>query len=1016
MGNTQSKQHQNRLSRPLSAAALASSTSLVAAEAAGAPESLGKTSQDVPNKSPAEGQPAPQPQPCQCQWCIDYAVPDPYQTPSTPLEEFFEFRRQLLSRMGAKNSASPASSGASPVVEEDSRSPVSTKMDGFKRRFSRSKSNFQRRLSLTSNGDNNAASAAINPLRAPPDPAAPALVGLGLVGSGSHAATAVGGHHGDTDAPVPSPQNPPSGQPRLVSARRRSFNIPTRFPLFSKSRQHTSHQDDSVFHYKSNTEPLRRSWTDVGAATDTAATTTTSAAYSRLRSASPARAISPSEQGYTHLGTFKFGSLHVVNGCASPAPSSKKQRSYPDLNAIEPLDSKPETETEQEQEPLPEMETVMARAEEPVTMPAIATPPPIPKRSSSRLNIHRSEGAVEAQHLPEPATQPSLRSKPKLTPLVTSRRPSVSWFDDCPTSPAGFGSPDSAHLRPLTPPFVQPTPMLVTTTKQTEHDDNLFEDEGMEIPVFWDDTVQSHESFHDPHFHSSLSKERQEAKKVESGKRSGALNKTDSGYSSASGKSASRHRYTSSRQRNSRDRNGRLFDEDSNQALIHCDGSINDPVEGTISISSHGDKEIINAVFPWPPAHLRYPVEPYTSQEIQPKQPPQEPTHENKADSMSEYNLDPTYPVRAKFEPSRPPPIPPRFRQPMQVSRPRPADSQHTQCKIPSPVGLAIEISPKCISPRDPSPKDRTHRSSNNERSSRSHARGHAKGGSYKSYSSKEHTTKSHSSASNTNKSNTPKSSTTKRPNRRYRDSTPARMTGGKPPTASQVHARSASDATSSRPSKGINKDKPLPALPPTGAPRFPKAQMLTPPLSRSTSMGDLKLLTNTSPADLINYIDSHTPVEIDNNLWGSLSADPELDLELLPLNLDLNKSALDDYQPRKSLQESIHQSTSTTRQPNKLHRSASHFSFSSSINQKPSGRYSTFPPSPVRDVFFDRKSRKAKYQSTPPTSYRFSQLKSTVTEKRSSHLPSAPSTTCAAQMALAHQKPGALNHIESYL
>ncbi|EGD85386.2 uncharacterized protein TERG_01658 [Trichophyton rubrum CBS 118892] len=952
MGHTQSKQHQNRLSRPLSAAALASSTSLVAAEAAGAPESSGKTSQDVPNKSPVEGQPAPQPQPCQCQWCIDYAVPDPYQTPSTPLEEFFEFRRQLLSRMGAKNSASPASSGASPVVEEDPRSPVSTKMDGFKRRFSRSKSNFQRRLSLTSNG---------------------------------------------------------------VSARRRSFNIPTRFPLFSKSRQHTSHQDDSVFHYKSNTEPLRRSWTDVGAATDTAAPTTTSAAYPRPRSASPTRAISPSEQGYTHLGTFKFGSLHVVNGCASPAPSSKKQRSYPDLNAIEQLDSKPETETEQEQEPLPEIETVM-EAEEPATMPAIATPPPpIPRRSSSRLNLHRSEGAVEAQHLPEFATQSSPRSKPKLTPLVTSRRPSVSWFDDCPTSPAGFGSPDSAHLRPLTPPSVQPTPMLVTTTKQTEHDDNLFEDEGMEIPVFWDDTVQSHESFHDPHFHSSLSKERQETKKLESSKRSGALNKTDSGYSSASGKSASRHRYTSSRQRNSRDRNGRLFDGDSNQALIHCDGNINEPVEGTISIASHGDKEIINAVFPWPPAHLRYPVEAYTSQAIQPKQLPQEPTYENKADSMSEYNLDPTYPVRAKFEPSRPPPIPPRFRQPMQVSRPRPADSQHTQCKIPSPVGLAIEISPKCISPREPSPKDRTHRSSNNERSSRSHARSHAKGSSYKSYSSKEHATKSHLSASNMTKSNAPKSSTTKRPNRRYRDSTPARMTGGKPPTASQVHARSASDATSSRPSKGINKDKPLPALPPPRDVRFPKAQMLTPPLSRSTSMGDLKLLTNTSPEDLINYIDNHTPVEVDNNLWGSLSADPELDLELLPLNLDLNKSALDDYQSRKSLQESINQSTATTRQPNKLHRSASHFSFSSSINQKPSGRYSTFPPSPVRDVF-DRKSRKAKYQSTPPTSYRFSQLKSNVTERRSSHLSSAPSTTCAAQMALAHQKPGALNHIESYL
>ncbi|EFR01759.1 hypothetical protein MGYG_04762 [Nannizzia gypsea CBS 118893] len=846
MGNTQSKQHENRLSRPLSEAALASSASLVAAEAVGAPESPGKLSQHVSNKSQQEGQPAPQPQPCQCQWCIDYAVPDPYQTPSTPLEEFFEFRRQFLSRMGAKNSASPASPGASPAVEDDSRSPVSAKMGGFKRRFSRSKTNFQRRMSLTSNGDN-AVPAAVSPLQAP-DPVSPALVGLGLVSGGGGG----GGYHGDIDGPLSSPQNPPSGQPRLISARRRSFNIPTRFPLFSKSRQHVSHQSDSIFHYKSNTEPLRRSWSDIGAATET--TPATSSAYPRPRSASPARAISPSEQGYTHLGTFKFGSLHVVNGCASPAPSSKRQRSYPDLRSIDQSDLKPESETEQEQEqdlePPPEKDTVTVRGEEPAIMSAVATPPPIPKRSSSRLNGHRSEDTVEGKHQLQPTAQsPSPGSRPKLAPLVTSRRPSVSWFDDCPTSPPGFGSPDSVHLRPLTPPPVQPTPALVTTTKQTEHDDNLFEDEGMEIPVFWDDTVQSHESFHDPHFHSSLSKERQDAKKLESSKRSGALNKTDSGYSSASGKSAARHRYASSRGRNSRDRNCRLFDADSNQALIHCDGSINDPVEGTISITSHGDREIINAVFPWPPAHLRYPVEAYTSQAIRPKQQPQE-AYELQADSMSEYNLDPTYPVRAKYEPSRPPPIPPRFREPKQVSRPRPADSQHTQCKIPSPVGLAIDISPKCISPREPSHKDRAHRSSTTQRSSRNPAKGHAKGHSYKSQSVKEHTTKTHASASNVTKSNAPKSNATKRHDRRYRDSTPARMTGEKPPTASHAHARSASDATSSRPQNSINMDKPLPALPsPRRSSRLPRAS--------SSSCAVQMALTHQKPGAL-NHIESY--------------------------------------------------------------------------------------------------------------------------------------------------------------
>ncbi|EEQ34444.1 uncharacterized protein MCYG_07263 [Microsporum canis CBS 113480] len=885
MGNTQSRPPQ-RLSRPLSYTALAASSASSSSASLAAKGEEDERQQGTSHWSTA--------QPCRCQWCIDYAVPDPYQTPSTPLEEFLEFRRQFLSRMGGKGGGNTAAASASPAShslpadEDEARSPASTKMDGFKRRFSRSKTTFQRRLSLVSNGEKeSAAIATLSPLQ-PSEPGSPpaatAVVGLGLVGD---------------DGP-PSPQNPPSGQPRLVSARRRSFN---RFTLFNKSAgRHASHPSDSFFHYKSSSEPLRRSWTDAGAGS-------TATAHHRPRTASPARAISPCEQGYTHLGTLKFGSLHVVNGCASPAPSSKRQRSCPDLVSM--AQSETETITNPEDRPAPDT--------------------------------------------------------------------------------AGVSSPESA-LSGLSPAIDPANARPCCLFKRSEHE-NVFEDEGMEIPVYWDDTVQSHESFHDPQFHSSLSRERQEAKKDRqaSSKRSGALNKTDSGYSSASGKSTSRHLHGSSRRRSSRDRNCRVFDGGSSQALIHCNGSINDPVEGTISITSHGNKEVINAVFPWPPAHLRYPVERYTSQAQPPKQQPQETHSEPNADALSEYNLDPTYPVRVRYEPSRPPPIPPRFRQAKTVSRRTGrSDSQHTQYKPPSPKGLAIDI------PREPSPK-------RHNTPTRAHAKGHSSGG----HSSKERTTRSHTLHSHpVKKHQANRSNTTKTISKRHRDSTPARMTGGKPPSASQLHARSASDATSSRPSRNIDKDKPLPALPQPRDFQFPTAQMLTPPLSRSTSMGDLKLMTNSSSADLINYIDNHTPVEIDSNLWGSLSADPDIDLELLPLNLDLNKSAFHDYQPRKSLQESINQ---PTRQPSKLHRSASHFSFTSSVNEKPSYRYST----PVRDVFSDRKFRKAKHHSgPPPTSYRMPPPKTTVTEDRSNRLARGSSSSCAAQA----QTPGALNHIESYI
>ncbi|KAL4745126.1 hypothetical protein BDW72DRAFT_65457 [Aspergillus terricola var. indicus] len=45
-------------------------------------------------------------------------------------------------------------------------------------------------------------------------------------------------------------------------------------------------------------------------------------AFSQLRPATP------SDLGYTHLGTLKLGSLHVVNGSASPCPSDRSRREH----------------------------------------------------------------------------------------------------------------------------------------------------------------------------------------------------------------------------------------------------------------------------------------------------------------------------------------------------------------------------------------------------------------------------------------------------------------------------------------------------------------------------------------------------------------------------------------------------------------------------------------------------------------------------------------------------------------
>ena len=193
--------------------------------------------------------------------------------------------------------------------EEDSQSRFKTSVNGFKRRFSRSrtKSNAKRlplepRISpvqATNLADNNSSSPVSDPRNSE------RVVGLRL-------------YRSDDINPLENG--------RMLSIRRRSLNTPgiaTRYPrdsppyYYNSSIRNSPPQMHCCQCGGNDVEPMFAPQIDV---------TEDIEAEDAIQ-----RPVSPNELGYSHLGRLKFGSLRVVNGAVSPTPSSKRQTSCPDF-------------------------------------------------------------------------------------------------------------------------------------------------------------------------------------------------------------------------------------------------------------------------------------------------------------------------------------------------------------------------------------------------------------------------------------------------------------------------------------------------------------------------------------------------------------------------------------------------------------------------------------------------------------------------------------------------------------
>lgn len=470
--------------------------------------------------------------------------------------------------------------------EEDGGSRFKTSVNGFKRRFSRSrpKSNSQQvpqelRISPlpgTHTADN-------NETRPPSSSQNAAKRGIGL------------GLHRSSDIT-------PSGGRRLLSMRRRSLNTPgiaTRYPR------------DSAYHdtngmYKS---PPQMYCCQCGGNTPGSMMgyQPGSARYFGAGNITN-RAVSPNELEYSNLGGLKFGSLRVVNGSVSPTPSSKRQSSCPDLASHR--DS---------QALLNRLEMYSQNTQR---KPAVddSRCQSLPQRTFYNHHTCSRDDQLQSQEAVPWNPQDAAHPPPQPT--------SVSWFAEAAASPA---SP-ICDSRSATPVSFERAPVLPAPTKVDAIRDNLFEDEGVGLPYSGD--MSKDVSKRNNRRQSSQSPN--EVHPAVGRDNPYPLNKSDSGYSSTSGRSGQRQtlrgdstpspeidvpgltrRDTVNSEPLYRVRNVKPDPS----TFIPCGGGSPEPEEyitqskGIIEIKSHGPKEYRDAeTFQWPPPRSSSLVDEYLEQ------------------------------------------------------------------------------------------------------------------------------------------------------------------------------------------------------------------------------------------------------------------------------------------------------------------------------------------------------------------------------------------------------------------
>ncbi|KAG5290231.1 hypothetical protein I7I48_09792 [Histoplasma ohiense] len=265
--------------------------------------------------------------------------------------------------------------------------------------------------------------------------------------------------------------------------------------------------------------------------------------YEMTRS-SPLRSSTPSDLEYSHLGRLKLGSLRVVNGSASPAPSDRvpmsvRRQSFSDMksvhldhhNSIDLLRSRSRDWADSCSSPnLPQGSYAPNSHLEP-SLNSLKTP-----------RIDRSKSPLMSEY-GSPLESPSNGKPDACLPVFR-----LSW----PNNPEAFlgisSVPGSIKDQPLDPATLtslshEPNQALLATSKPSEFYDILFNNESEELVQTRKNEPIEREWNDDPNRGRSMENSTRSSTGKEKGRKTYALTKADSGYSSASSnKSLHRHK------------------------------------------------------------------------------------------------------------------------------------------------------------------------------------------------------------------------------------------------------------------------------------------------------------------------------------------------------------------------------------------------------------------------------------------------------------------------------------------
>ncbi|PGH07618.1 hypothetical protein GX51_01626 [Blastomyces parvus] len=295
--------------------------------------------------------------------------------------------------------------------------------------------------------------------------------------------------------------------------------------------------------------------------------------YEMTRS-SPLRASTPSDLEYSHLGRLKLGSLRVVNGSSSPAPSDRtpmsvRRQSFSDMKSVH-LDHRNSTDLlRNRSRDWTDGYSANSLPRAPYARSSHLEPSPSRLRTP-RLN--RSKSPLRSEY--DLSETPSCGKHDSGLPVFR-----LSWPKN-PETFLGISSvPGSMKDQPSDPetsasPSVETNQALLTTSKANEFDDNLFENEGEKIVLTEKNEFVERESNVELHRGRSVEISACNSTSRVRDRKSCPLTKADSGYSSASSnRSLRRHQLALTKGREGEDERTRqpnLLSSETTKSIEEC--------------------------------------------------------------------------------------------------------------------------------------------------------------------------------------------------------------------------------------------------------------------------------------------------------------------------------------------------------------------------------------------------------------------------------------------------------------